>query len=409
MSHSATVARRASRAASEPAGLRGVPGGGFPRERPAGRSELLFRLLERVATAAVDQEPLAFCREVVEQVGDCLGARWVVLAVRPRAMPDATIQLLVRDPGGRTVTDVRCLPAPIRASLLWACVRVRSTVVRAGEVYVALTVRGRSQGVLAALQHDGDVLGADEIRVLRVLASQIAAALHHDDVLRRSERTLVAAERSRLATALHETVARQILSAGITVERCRGQVAGTPLHDDLGRAARLARSAVQQLRSAITPFGTQSPDGDLPTLLRRLGAEPVTQPLHVTVAVSGAAHALPPLVAGGAVRIVGECLFNALVHGHARRALVALAYRDDGVVLGVGDDGDGDPGWVRRFADPEADLPGAGHRGLADVGEIVESLEGELAVGRSALGGIQIEVQLPTRAAERRGGEPAHG
>jgi K+-sensing histidine kinase KdpD len=358
MSHSATVARRASRAASEPAGLRGVPGGGFPRERPAGRSELLFRLLERVATAAVDQEPLAFCREVVEQVGDCLGARWVVLAVRPRAMPDATIQLLVRDPGGRTVTDVRCLPAPIRASLLWACVRVRSTVVRAGEVYVALTVRGRSQGVLAALQHDGDVLGADEIRVLRVLASQVA---------------------------------------------------GTPLHDDLGRAARLARSAVQQLRSAITPFGTQSPDGDLPTLLRRLGAEPVTQPLHVTVAVSGAAHALPPLVAGGAVRIVGECLFNALVHGHARRALVALAYRDDGVVLGVGDDGDGDPGWVRRFADPEADLPGAGHRGLADVGEIVESLEGELAVGRSALGGIQIEVQLPTRAAERRGGEPAHG
>lgn len=394
----------------------GVAGVGSTAKN-AGTAERLLDSLERVASVPVDGGPYDCCRQVVQEVAEYVDARWAVLAVRPGALPDTPVRLVARDPGGRLVTDARTLPAHIRSAMQWARANVGRPVLRAREMYLPLLVGGRSQGVLAAVRDiEGGVLDVDELAVrgLAVLASQAVVALHHYDVLHRNERTwsgrqqkLVADERNRLASELHETVARQILSAGMTVERCRSEVAvGSALHDQLSRAALLARAAVHQLRTSIHALTSASREQDLPTLLRRLAVQPATQPLDVTVEVRGAACGVPAAVTSAVLRIAGECLFNAVVHGRARRAAVALTCDDRNLSLVVGDDGDGDPAVVRRLAHHAMTETRGGYgRGLADIRGIVACLDGECEVGRSHLGGIQVRVRLPIRADASNGGE----
>jgi signal transduction histidine kinase len=384
------------------AALAGIAGARSVRDHH-NKLDLLVRSLERVASASVDEGPLPVCCEVVREVSEHTGARWVVVALRPDAFPDTAVRLLGRDPRGRFVTDVRSLPPHIRSAVrrAWAS---PSTVLGPREMYAPLQVGGRSEAVLVAVQDDidGTVLEMEhlDLRGLTILASQAVVSLHYDDVRQR----LVATERRKLASELHETVARQILSAGVAVECCRSEVAvGTALHEQLGRASRLTRAAVHQLRASIHVFGSASHHKqDLPTALHRLAKRPLTQPLEVTVQVCGEATAVPSAVTSGVLRIASECLFNAIRHGRARRAVLALSYREGDLLLVVGDDGDGDPAVVRRFAhDHASGLDGGYRRGLADIVAIAEALDGEFRVDRSDLGGIRIQVRLPICADER--------
>jgi signal transduction histidine kinase len=360
--------------------------------------DLLIRSLERVASASVDEGPLPVCCEVVREVSEHTGARWVVVALRPDAFPDTAVRLLGRDPRGRFVTDVRSLPPHIRSAVRRAWASAPSTVLRPREMYAPLQVGGRSEAVLVAVQDDIDGTALEmehlDLRGLTILASQAVVSLYYDDVRQR----LVATERRKLASELHETVARQILSAGVAVECCRSEVAvGTALHEQLDRASRLTRAAAHQLRASIHVFGSASHGKqDLSAALHRLAKRPLTQPLEVTVQVCGEATAVPSVVASGVLRIASECLFNAITHGRARRAAVALSYRDGHLLLVVEDDGDGDPAVVRRFAhDHASGLDGGYRRGLTDIVGIAEALDGELRVNRSDLGGIRIQVRLP--------------
>jgi signal transduction histidine kinase len=410
-------------------------------------SESMKRLLRSfeaiaVALASADQGPLDVCREVVTATGTQLGARWAVIAVRPGALPDTQVRLVARDPGGRIVVDGRCLPSHIRGRVQWAWSHARSTVLDGKEAFLPLVMGGLFLGVLGVLQDDisGGLLNVDQddVRALTILANQAAASLHSDDVLRRNEHLLreteqlyeqanaharslavrnrqlqtarekrglppeepaVEAERRRLASELHDTVARQVLSAGITIERCRDQVAaGTVLHERLSGALGLIRLAVRQLRASIQALGPGSAedDDDLPTMLRRIGERHTTKAFEVAVQVSGDHVAVPGPVKRALLLIASECLFNTAVHAHAQRAVVSLGYGGDWLRLAVADDGDGQPQAVRSIV--RGEVPGTGggyHRGLTDVAARVEDLHGRLEVDRSVLGGIQVEVRVP--------------
>jgi signal transduction histidine kinase len=303
---------------------------------------------------------------------------------------------------------------------------VRLALTRPGSVpvgdgiFVPLRLGGAVQGVLGGVYERpaaaGPGLGATDRQLLTALAGHMMVSLQLDDALRRNAelawrnadlrrarleeypRRIGADERRRLARDLHDGAARQILSVGLAVESCRVQAPlGSPIRTKLDYAKRLAREALDQVRSSIQSLssGTAADDADLPTLLHGLRTFRATTDFHLTVDVTGVPIPLAGTATRSLFRIASECLFNTAAHAGARRAIVRLVYGRDALRLVVADDGHGDPQTIRKIV--RGEVPGTGngyHRGLTDIAARVDELGGVLVVERSDLGGVLIEVVL---------------
>ena len=236
-------------------------------------------------------------------------------------------------------------------------------------------------------------------------------ALDRSAELAEAQRRLVTAaqrqalddERHRIARELHDSVAQSVLSAGMTIEVCRAELAsmGGPAAEIAGRLATatdLTRHAAEQLRASIYALHRTAEDSaaPLPVMLQRLSTVHRPANLHVKVMLEGHPIPLPPQVEQSLLRWTGEALFNAAAHGKATRALVRLRYRADVVALSVSDNGTGDPAQLRRALrlSSAADLSGR-HRGLANMMAMAEELGGTLLIRRSSSGGVFLRLDIP--------------
>jgi signal transduction histidine kinase len=219
-------------------------------------------------------------------------------------------------------------------------------------------------------------------------------------------------ERRRLASELHDGAIQEVLAAGLAIDLCLADApAGAPMRARLEDARRLTASALRRLRSSLQNLreGTDAPDEELADLLRRLVARHPADQLHVSVEVTGPPVPLPPVVRWSLFHVASECVFNAAVHGQARRGVIRLSYGCWGVALCVADDGHGKLETLRRIIRDE--IPGTGggyHTGLADIAARAEEMGWTLRADRSDLGGIAIRVLLPGAARSGRPGE-THG
>ncbi|MGH3202062.1 MAG: hypothetical protein ACRDP5_08435 [Streptosporangiaceae bacterium] len=101
---------------------------------------------------------------------------------------------------------------------------------------------------------------------------------------------------------------------------------------------------------------------------------------------------------GDLVVAVTECVFNAALHGGARRAVIRLSY-GGAVALCIADDGRGKPEAIRKVI--RGEVPGTGggyHTGLFDIAARAEEMGWTLRAGRSDLGGIAMLVVAPAAA-----------
>ena len=216
-------------------------------------------------------------------------------------------------------------------------------------------------------------------------------------------------ERRRLARDLHDGPVQEVLAAGLAIDSCLAEVsAESPLRPNLEQARRLTATAVRQLRSSLQSLRDRAdaPDAELPDLLARLEDGHPAHQLDVRVEVTGTPLPLTPAVRRSLFRIARECVFNAAVHGRARRAVIRLGYGRGTVVLCVADDGCGKPKTLRKII--RGEVPGTGggyHLGLADIAAQAEEMGWTLRADRSDLGGIAIQVLLPMPArGDRPGG-----
>jgi signal transduction histidine kinase len=216
-------------------------------------------------------------------------------------------------------------------------------------------------------------------------------------------------ERRRLARDLHDGPVQEVLAAGLAIDSCLAEVsAESPLRPSLEQARRLTATAVRQLRSSLQSLrdGADAPDAELPYLLARLEDGHPAHQLDVRVEVTGTPLPLTPAIRRSLFQIVRECVFNAAVHGRARRAVIRLGYGRGTVVLCVADDGCGRPKTLRKII--RGEVPGTGggyHLGLTDMAALAQEMGGTLRAGRSDLGGIAIQVTLPVPArGDRPGG-----
>ncbi|SHG64408.1 GAF domain-containing sensor histidine kinase [Geodermatophilus nigrescens] len=395
--------------------------------------------LEHVASvlSATGQGAQALCRAVVDATADQLDVPWVVLALADGVLPLACPRLLGRGPAGHPVGEVGALPEvvarPVTAALSAGGTEPWQTP--DGAVVVPLVVDGDPVGALVACGGPRRAVGAADLAILRIVANQSAVALHADHLLARSEslrrqterlyaeaeqrardlaerhrqlaeaehaldvaaqREAVDAERHRIARELHDSVAQHVLSAGMTIEWCRPEVAHhAEVHERLGHAKALTREAVERLRGAIHALSVaehEVPGPGLPGLLDRV---PVAPGLAVAVRVEGRPRPLPPDVEQALFRIASECLSNTARHAGAARATVRLGYRPDGLRLSVADDGTGHPETLRRALRAAARRDDGYHRGLVNIDSRCREIGAALRFTRARLGGVRVEVRLP--------------
>jgi CheY-like chemotaxis protein len=139
---------------------------------------------------------------------------------------------------------------------------------------------------------------------------------------------------------------------------------------------------------------------DLPSMLRRLSAVHMPDELRVEVRIGGVPVPLPAECEQSLFRVAGEALFNTAVHADASRAVVRLAYGDGQVRLTIADDGRGRPEEVRRsLRAASVACPSGEHRGLVNMAARARELGGTLTFRRSRLGGLQVQVDIPTPCA----------
>jgi len=205
--------------------------------------------------------------------------------------------------------------------------------------------------------------------------------------------------RHRLARELHDGPVQQVLAAGLAIDSCLADLpAGSPMHGRLELARQLTTAALHRLRSSLQSLreGATAADEELPDRLRRLNAGHAAHQLDVSVEVTGAPVPLAATVRRSLFQTASECLFNAAVHGEARRAVIRLSYHPGVVTLCVADDGHGKPKTLRKII--RGEVPGAGggyHMGLADIAAQAEEMGWTLRADRSDLGGIAVQVVAP--------------
>jgi signal transduction histidine kinase len=208
-------------------------------------------------------------------------------------------------------------------------------------------------------------------------------------------------DRRRLARQLHDSVIQPVLAAGLAIDWCMGEVpAGSPVHEQLTAAKRLACGALRELRSSLQELAEpdEDEDEDLPGMLARLFDTHAPPRLRVSLHVRGTPQPLPLATRRWLYRFAAECLFNSAIHADASRAAVRLRYANSTVALTVADDGHGKPQKLRRIIAGEVPGTGSGyHFGLTDIAATAREMNWTLRVRRAALGGIAMEVRLPTR------------
>ncbi|GEE02137.1 histidine kinase [Gordonia spumicola] len=424
-------------------GLRTVKGGHYAQYRGSeARLSRVMLALEGISKALVQTAagPENLVVAVVETVRTHLDAEWVLFALADGQLSGTGPRHLIAGPRGEvfafegvTIAEPpTALPDPV-LNRLNDVLRGEVTVLHAPvvddhHVHVPVELDGAVVGGLSAWTRPDRTVDPADVTVLKILAGQATVALVNSSLFLQAQRraaelaerndelvqtqrelsavqrsALLSGERARIARELHDSVGQTVLSAGLQMELCRGEV--TPAAaDHLEKAVRLSRDAMEHLRGAIFTL-TQSPEpsSSIADTLAELCALHMPPDVDAKVAVRGRVRDLSGDAQHALLRIAGESLFNAAVHAEPTRVAVTLVYDDDRVRLTVDDDGSGDPAALRAVLTSarRGDIAAGRSRGLLNMASRARECGGSFAIRRSRLHGIRIAVVLPAPVEEQ--------
>jgi signal transduction histidine kinase len=239
--------------------------------------------------------------------------------------------------------------------------------------------------------HDPAIAGA----LLAVALGMGEVTGAHRDAAATAARHVQDMERARLARELHDVVAHQLSAIAVQAGAARLAGAGDPQAAAaaiavIERQARDGLTELNQLVRELRPAGEAGPGmspqprlGDVPGLIQRAGESGMRAELRV----DGAARPLPAAVELAGYRVVQESLTNAIRYAAGGAATVHLAYRDDGIIVEVTDDGPGAAPGPAAFR--------GGGTGLAGLSERARLLGGQFEAGNAAERGFVVRAFLP--------------
>lgn len=236
---------------------------------------------------------------------------------------------------------------------------------------------------------------AQERRELKTLASELErrVAVRTREVERFAEESRYAAvvrERLKLARALHDTLAHSMMAIISEIRLIRRLQTHDPdsVHDELGRAEKLAHDGLREARSAITQMRA--------TTVREAGLGPALarefEQFIDRTGLEGEFKSDPEAARFGdersevLLRMTQEALRNVDRHARASRVDVTLEMAGEThVVLRVEDNGVG--------FDPKT--PKQGHYGLVGLHEQAEIIGADLIIDSQSEMGTKISISLP--------------
>ena len=202
---------------------------------------------------------------------------------------------------------------------------------------------------------------------------------------------IAAMEQERIARDLHDGLGQVMTGASFVVEALRAQLAAAG-HDalaaDAERAGELIGQALSQARAiarGLSPIDVE-PTGLMTALAGLAGDAEAAHGLSATFTYDAPALVRSRENAADLYRIAQEALSNAARHAKAETVRIAIAHRDEGVVLSVRDDG--------RGIAPDA-LDGGRGLGLRSMRARAERLGGTLAIEPAEGGGTRVSVTFP--------------
>jgi two-component system, NarL family, sensor histidine kinase UhpB len=194
------------------------------------------------------------------------------------------------------------------------------------------------------------------------------------------------AERRRIALELHDTVARQIIGALFALEGDAGQ-ASAPSVRQACLVLRRAHVDIHHTIFGLRPpvFGPTGLAGALRGLIEAYHGAFVGV---VRVSQGDAARRLAPDLETAVYRAMQEGVHNIAAHSGARRVVLTLAFRPDGLYATLQDDG-------RGFDAGNIDLLPAQHLGILGMRQRLEDLGGRLIVDSSPGAGSTLTFFVP--------------
>lgn len=222
---------------------------------------------------------------------------------------------------------------------------------------------------------------------LTALAADGALALQNAQLFDGTRERAARTARDHLAGDLHDGCAQALSHLRMELELL-AMTAPEPDGGELGRLARVARMALEDLRATIAG-------------LRHPGHEDLAEAIRRHIDFSTKLHGpdivfehvgdtrVSAVVGDELLRVVQEAVSNALRHADARVIRVILEADTELLRLVVEDDG--------RGLDTVSEQPGGG-LGLRSMHERAARLDGTLAVRTTGSGGTQVELRCPTPA-----------
>jgi len=175
------------------------------------------------------------------------------------------------------------------------------------------------------------------------IAAVIAAFLYSWMRRIRAEFAGKLAERARIARELHDTVAQELISVGMMLDRAAlaSESDAVASRHYIERAATISHDSLQEVRRVLANLRASTLEEDgLPSALESFAARAGDgSSVRPAVFVRGVPRRLPPDIENDLFRIGQEAITNALHHAGASRIDVELSYESDHVRLRVRDDG----------------------------------------------------------------------
>jgi signal transduction histidine kinase len=296
-----------------------------------------------------------------------------------RGLPDASWLL-----AGNGLIAVALLVANVGC----AAVSRRLTDPHVGPIRISLMMLflAQAHALLVVPVEGGDVGSGDVLRLAAYLVLLVGLAARLPGEIAASA---ASAERLRLSRELHDGLAQQL--ALLHLRLCQAAAPDRPAErreHDLAAAHWLVEAALLEARQSIVALRTgRVPWTEFVEAMRAIGDE-FAENLGLAIDTLGDAEG-PTLEAELRVdllRIAHEAFSNALRHGRATRAEVALRARPDRLEMHVRDNG-------RGFG-PEPN-PGRDGVGLRSARERIEQRGGVLAIGSAPDGGAVLSIVLP--------------
>ncbi|MFZ5496860.1 MAG: sensor histidine kinase [Verrucomicrobiota bacterium] len=199
-----------------------------------------------------------------------------------------------------------------------------------------------------------------------------------------AEDLATARERNRLAREIHDGVGHYLTVVKTQLDAASALLPAQPdrARDAVGKAAKLAAEALDDVRRSVGALRTDAARPPLPEALKDLAAHGDPVP---TLAIEGDPRPVAPGVEHALYRAAQEGLTNIRKHARATSALVRLDFRSpQRVVLELADNG---VGATRTHGD--------GGFGLRGLRERIELLGGTVDTGNRLEGGFALRVEVP--------------